>query len=90
MMLKEDGSVWATGCNHYGQLGDGSTTNRHIFAQVISEAAKVVAAGTFHSMVVKRGGSIWATGSNRYGQYGDGSTISEKVFVRLAPFNSGA
>ena len=28
LQLKSDGTVWAWGCNGYGQLGDGSTTDR--------------------------------------------------------------
>ena len=28
MVLKQDGSVWATGDNRWGQLGDGTSGNR--------------------------------------------------------------
>ena len=34
MMLKKDGSVWTTGDNKYGQLGDGSTVESFKFLQV--------------------------------------------------------
>ena len=90
IMLKQDGSVWATGYNRYGQLGDGRRTTRHAFLQVMSYGVKAVAAGAIHSMVVKQDGSIWATGSNTYGQLGDGSTRSKHIFTRLAPFHNGA
>ena len=36
MVLKYDGTVWATGDNKYGELGDGTTTNRRAFVQVVS------------------------------------------------------
>ena len=89
MILKRDGSVWATGDNLYGQLGDRWTAHSNVFMQVISDGAKAIAAGGFHSMVLKQDGSIWATGSNKDGQFGDGSTTSEKTFVRVAPFSNG-
>ena len=40
MLLKHDGSVWSTGDNFFGQLGDGTVATRHIFVQVITHAAK--------------------------------------------------
>ena len=35
MLLTKDGRVWTTGDNEFGQLGDGTTTDRHIFALVM-------------------------------------------------------
>ena len=34
MMLKPDGSVWATGSNIYGQLSDGTKTDRSSYAMM--------------------------------------------------------
>ena len=89
LMLKQDGSVWGTGYNEYGQLGDGSTADRHSFVQVIPGGVKVVAAGAFHSMALMQDGSVRATGPNFYGQYGDGSTKSGKTFARVSPHKNG-
>ena len=89
MMVKQDGSVWATGYNEYGQRGDGSTTSSNIFVKVISDGATAVAAGAYHSMVLKQDGSVWATGCNKNGQLGDGSTASTKVFTRIGLFRNG-
>ena len=91
MVLKKDGSVWVTGHNMYGQLGDGWTTaNRYTFIQAISSGVTSIAAGAFHSMIFKQDGSIWATGWNKHGQLGDCSTASKKTFVKLAPFDNRA
>ena len=90
MVLKQDGSVWATGYNEYGQLGDKTTEANKLFARVISDGAKAVAAGGFHSMVIMQDNSIWATGLNKYGQFGDGTTISKKMFVWLRLYDHGA
>ena len=78
LILKDDGSVWATGRNDRGQLGTGDRDNRNTFVEVIrsdSANAKVIAivAGSGHSLALKADGSIWATGDNEYGQLGTGT-----------------
>ena len=83
MMLKDDGSVWATGWNQNGQLGDGSTTDRIIYVEVVSSGAKSIAAGKRHSMMLGKDGSVWATGYNEFGQLGTGSTMQSRVFVQV-------
>ena len=83
MVLKQDGSVWTTGKNSDGQLGDGSTTDKSSFAQVLFGAAQVVAAGRDFSMVLKQDGSVWATGKNNHGQLGDGTVDSKSRFVQI-------
>ena len=57
--------------------------------KVISDGARAIALGGYHSMMVNHDGSIWATGSNKDGQFGDGTTKSERTFVRLTPFVNG-
>ena len=34
MVLKEDGSIWATGSNKDGQFGDGSRTSQVVFVKI--------------------------------------------------------
>ena len=83
MVLKQDGSVWTTGWNIHGQLGDGSKTDRDHFVQVILGYAKAVAAGGKHSLVVMQDGSVWATGFNLHGQLGDGSKTGKSQFLQV-------
>jgi alpha-tubulin suppressor-like RCC1 family protein len=73
LFLKSDGSLWASGGNGDGQLGDGtySNTNRH--KQVVASDVTAIAGGLYHSLFLKRDGSLWAMGNNLNGQLGDGT-----------------
>ena len=83
MVVKRDGSVWVTGMNEHGRLGDGSTTGKSSFEQMVSGGVKAVAAGLGHTMVLKQDDSVWTTGWNIKGQLGDGSIISKKDFAQV-------
>ncbi len=91
--LKTDGSLWAWGWNQYGQLGDGSFTNRQIPIK-IGDGYSAIAAGGFlfqfsvpvavgHSLGLKTDSSLWGWGSNDFGQVGDGSILPRKSPVLL-------
>ncbi len=85
LALKSDGTVWAWGSNHCGQLGDGTTTKRLTPVQV-SGLTNVVAvsAGNTNSLALKQDGTVWAWGSNEYGQLGDGTTKNRHIPVRVS------
>jgi alpha-tubulin suppressor-like RCC1 family protein len=83
MFVKTDGTLWAMGYNNYGQLGDGTTTNRSTPAQVATGVAQV-AAGSSHTLFVKTDGTLEATGSNGSGQLGDGTTTNRSTPVQVA------
>ena len=64
LVLRADGTVWATGLNSSGQLGDGTTINRIVLTQVpgLSDVVAVAAGGN-HSLALKDDGTVWAWGS---------------------------
>ena len=86
--LKSDGTVWAWGNNMFGQLGDGSTTDRYTPVQV-SGLVSVTALGGrgYHSLAIKSDGSVWAWGLNASGQLGNGTTRNSSVPVLVIGFS---
>ena len=67
-------TVMTGGLNEYGQLGDGSTTDREAFLPVSGlENVVKVSAGLEHAVALKSDGSIWTWGRNNYGQLGNGT-----------------
>ena len=95
MILTEEGSVWVTGWNVYGQLGDELSRivdtdnnfrmNNQRFHIAMHGGAKAVAAGDAHSIVLNQDGSVWAAGRNNNGQLGDGSRDDRSNFVQVVP-----
>lgn len=84
LALSGDGTVWASGFNGHGQLGDGTTETRTTPVQVSGLAGVVkITAGDAHSIAVKRDGSVWAWGSNAVGQLGDGTTTDRFTPVQV-------
>jgi len=76
--LKTDGSLWAWGKNDYGQLGDGTTTDR-LWPVLVGEGYAAVSCCGKHSLALKSDGSLWAWGYNGHGQLGDGATTDRLV-----------
>ena len=83
VFTKTDGSLWGTGLNNRGQLGDGTTTDRNSPVKIVDKDVIAVAAGTYHSLFIKSGGSLWAMGQNTYGQLGDGTTTDRTSPVQI-------
>lgn len=75
-----DGQVWAWGRNSSGQLGDGTTTDRHKPVRVLQTASMtVVSGGGAHSLALGQGGrGVYAWGSNQFGQLGDGTATDRR------------
>ena len=59
--LKNDGTVWTFGQNDYGQIGDGTTTNRTNPYKVLSDV-KFIEANRDQNIAIKEDGSLWRWG----------------------------
>jgi alpha-tubulin suppressor-like RCC1 family protein len=75
MALRSDGTVWTWGGNGRGQLGDGSTAERHVPGPVSLAGAAVsrLAAAGEHSLAIHGPEGLVSTwGLNIHGQLGNG------------------
>jgi hypothetical protein len=79
--VKSDGTLWASGRNNFGQLGDNSLVDKHVFVPIAAAVTdwSDVAAGYYHSAAIRKDGSLWAWGRNNYGQVGDGTAVDKQV-----------
>ncbi len=70
-----DGTVRTFGYNYYGQLGDGTTTQRSSPVQVIgiTNAIQVACGGSYYTAAVCADGTVRTFGNNSNGQLGDGT-----------------
>lgn len=85
LALLSDGTVWAWGYNGYGQLGDGTTTDRSIPVQVKGlEDVIAIAGGGYHNLVLKADGTVLAWGDNTKGQLGDGTNRDKNTPVMIS------
>jgi len=75
LALDEDGIVWAWGQNWYGQLGDGTKTDRVLPKELTGlVGVSALSGGHNHSLALGEDGTVRAWGSNQYGQLGYGTS----------------
>ena len=90
LVLKNDGTVWATGANDFGQLGIGTLDPQLTLTAMtdFNSSITALAAGFYHSLVLKSDGTVWATGRNENGQLGIGSTNPQPILTAMTENNS--
>jgi hypothetical protein len=76
--------------DYYGQLGDNSTTDKHVPVQVLGAKSGVAAVvgGADHTCALVNGG-VQCWGFNDHGQLGDNSTSDRHVPVQVAGLTAG-
>jgi alpha-tubulin suppressor-like RCC1 family protein len=84
LALINDGTLWACGFNFFGELGDGTTTDRAIAVPVLGMSS-VVATGAsyYHTVAIVNDGTVWAWGHNFDYQLGDGTTTDSPTPVQV-------
>ncbi len=78
VVVTPDGHVWTWGRNEYGQLGDGTNTDRLVPTPVPGLTNIVaVSTNTYHTLALASDGTVWAWGADYYGQLGDSTTTGQ-------------
>ena len=93
LALQHDGGatgfVWAWGDNGSGQLGDGTTTDRHLPVLVAGlVAVRGIAAGRDATVALQADDTVVTWGANGYGQLGTGTTGLATLPVAVPLVNS--
>lgn len=84
-LLRNDGTLWATGKNGYGQLGKGDTSDINVWTKIEFPAgvliADVVANDGYYTCVaaVSDTKELYGWGYNGYGQLGAGDTVHKHI-----------
>jgi len=88
--ITETGKLYIWGYNDFGQVGDGTTTQRNTPTLIDSFGGeKIVAAslGLYHSSAITETGKLYIWGYNGYGQVGDGTTTQRNTPTLIDAFN---
>ncbi|SBW22535.1 RCC1 domain-containing protein, alpha-tubulin suppressor [Candidatus Protofrankia californiensis] len=81
--LRSDGTAWAWGFNHDGELGNNSTINSAVPVPVSTTTGltgvNAIAGGGRSGYALRSDGTVWAWGDNLYGQLGNNNTPTDSL-----------
>ena len=82
MVIDNNGSLWAWGWNNWGELGDGTTEERHSPVYIMTDVV-AVSAHAAYSVALRTDGSLWAWGGNYWGELGDGGVRERHTPIHI-------
>lgn len=90
LALKNDGTLWVSGDNEFGQLGLGYTGGDIVdLIQVGSDTDwSYVCAGATYSLAIKTDGTLWSWGSNAEGQLGLGDYTNRNTPTQVTSYGT--
>jgi alpha-tubulin suppressor-like RCC1 family protein len=90
IVLMNDGTLWGTGENGFGQLGLGNTNNKSTLTQITTTfplgyqtRSKYISCGAYYTIILMDDGTVWGTGSNYSGQLGLGNTDNKSILTQI-------
>jgi alpha-tubulin suppressor-like RCC1 family protein len=92
LAIGSDGKLYAWGRNDYGQLGDGTMTERDVPVVVSlpnSATATTIAAGSNYSLATGSDGKLYSWGNNADGQLGNGTMTAASTLPLTVSLPSG-
>lgn len=92
LALTNDGQLYSWGCNRFGQLGLGTTSEQERKPILITSLAgipiAIIACGSNHSFAVSKSGAVFGWGKNTCGQLGLSDCSNRKYPAQLKSLRS--
>ncbi|MBK8722269.1 MAG: hypothetical protein IPL95_08365 [Saprospiraceae bacterium] len=93
--IRNDGSLWTWGDNHYSQLGDSTGIYYYTICPGPIRIGceynwQKIACGNHHTLAIKNDGTLWAWGNNSNGNLGDGTNIDKSYPIQIGSDNDWA
>lgn len=82
LLINSDKTLWASGYNSSGQIGNGTIVSSPILKQTLTDVIAVEAEND-NSFAIKSAGTLWVAGANNHGQLGDGTIVSVKTWKQV-------